>query len=104
MSPRGRIGRLRRVRRRPDSWSSPHERARTRAAERLAAPLPGPEAAWLESHLADCDNCRAIADSYEADRLLLRQLRENDPEPPRDLWARTAAGIEREGAAHRPAR
>lgn len=99
MSPRGRFGRFGRVRRRPDSWSSPHERARTRSAERLGAPLHGPEAAWLDAHLAECESCRAIADSYEADRLLLRQLREETPEPPRDLWARTAAGIERDGAA-----
>ena len=104
MSPRGRIGRFGRVRRRPDSWSSPHERARTRAAERLGAPLAGPEAAWLDTHLAECENCRAIADSYMADQLLLRQLREESPEPPRDLWARTAAGIEREGAARPQAR
>ena len=100
MSPRGRIGRFGGVRRRPDSWSSPHERARTRAAERLQGPLAASEAAWLDAHLADCQACQAIADAYDADRLLLRQLRDDRPEPPRDLWARTAAGIEREGAAH----
>jgi hypothetical protein len=98
------MGRFGRVRRRPDHWSSPHERARIRAAERLNAPLAASEAAWLDGHLADCEACRAIADSYASDRLLLRQLRDQTPEPPRDLWARTAAGIEREGAAHPPAR
>jgi hypothetical protein len=33
------------------------------------------------------------------DRAMLRRLRDANPEPPRDLWARTAAGIERESAA-----
>ncbi len=104
MSPRGRFGRVRR----PDSWSSPHERARTRAAERLDAPLTAEEAMWLDAHLDECEACRVIADSYAADRQILRQLREQAPEPPRDLWARTAAGIERERAtqpaAHRESR
>lgn len=100
MSPRGRFGRVRR----PDSWSSPHERARTRAAERLDAPLTAGEATWLDGHLDDCPACRAIVDAYAADRQILQQLREQAPEPPRDLWARTAAGIERERAAQPPAR
>lgn len=104
MSPRGRIGRFGRVGRRPDYWSSPHERARNRAAERLEAPLAAREAAWLETHLADCEPCRAIAEAYAADRLALRQLRDVQPEPPRDLWARTAAGIEREAARQRGVR
>jgi hypothetical protein len=99
MSPRGRIGRFGGVRRRPDSWASPHERARTRAAERLDGPLAASEALWLDAHLADCEACQAIADAYDADRLLLRQLRDDRPDPPRDLWARTAAGNERDDAA-----
>ncbi len=36
---------------------------------------------------------------YEADRAALRGLRDRQPEPPRDLWARTAAAIERESPA-----
>ncbi len=91
----------RRPGRRPDHWSSPHERARVRAAERLDAPLATSEAAWLETHLAGCPACDAIAEAYVADRLALRELREVAPEPPRDLWARTAAGIERESATRR---
>jgi hypothetical protein len=83
----------------PDQWSSPHERARVRAAERLASPLEAGEQAWLDAHLAECEPCRGIADAYAADRLALRQLRERPPEPPRDLWAKTAARIERESAA-----
>lgn len=103
MSPRGRIGRFGRVARRPDHWSSPHERARVRAAERLEAPLPAREETWLEAHIAECEPCRAIAEAYAADGLALRQLGDDIPEPPRDLWARTAAGIERESSARRSA-
>jgi hypothetical protein len=93
------MSRFGRVGRRPDHWGSPHERARVRAAERLEAPLKPSEAAWLEAHLEGCPSCAAIAVSYTADRAVLRRLRDANPEPPRDLWARTAAGIEREAAA-----
>lgn len=92
--------RFARIRRRPDHWASPHDRARARAAERLDGPLGLAEATWLDEHLAGCDACSAIAAAYEADRQSLRALAANPPEPPRDLWARTAAAIERESAAH----
>ncbi len=94
--------RFARIRRRPDHWASAHERARARAAERLDGPLGLAEATWLDEHLSDCPPCAAVAVSYDADRLSLRALRETQPEPPRDLWARTAAGIERQ-ARTRPA-
>ena len=81
--------------------SSAHEHARLRAAERLARPLEPAEAAWLQDHLAGCDACRSIAAAYDADRLALRDLRETTPQPPRDLWARTSAAIERDAATHR---
>src|SRR5262245_65402 len=81
---------------RHDDWSSDHARARARAAERLDAPLDADEAAWLDAHLASCSACAAIAADYAAQRLELRALRERPPVPPRDLWARTAAAIERE--------
>ncbi len=87
-----------------DQRASAHERARTGAAERLDAPLEPSEAAWLDAHLAACPVCRAIADAYAADRQELRRLRDEIAEPPRDLWARTAAGIEREAAARGRAR
>ncbi len=87
-----------RVPRRPDHWSSPHERARFRAAERIDTTLDPVEAGWLDGHLADCADCRAVATAYEVDRAALRSLRDVTPEPPRDLWARTSAGIEREAA------
>jgi hypothetical protein len=90
--------------RRPDHWSSVHERARVRAAERLEAPLKPSEAAWLEGHLRECAACTAIATAYAADRAMLRRLRDANPEPPRDLWAMTAAQIERESQARRHGR
>ena len=96
MNPRGRS-------RRPDAWASPHDRARSRAAERLDGPLEATEAAWLDEHLLGCDPCFAAAKAYEADRAALRSLRDTAPEPPRDLWARTSAAIEQEAAGHRRA-
>ncbi len=97
----GGTGRSRRVGRRPDHWTSPHERATARAAEQLEAPLSPAEATWLEGHLDGCEPCRAIADAYANDRLALRQLRNESVDAPRDLWARTAAAIESESAARR---
>ena len=87
-----------RIRRRPDHWVSSHERARVRAAERLDGPLGLAEATWLEEHLAACPACAAVAAAYEADRHSLRAMGASGGEPPRDLWARTAAAIERESA------
>jgi hypothetical protein len=68
----------------------------------LDGPLGLTEAAWLDEHLADCGACAEVAAAYEADRLTLRNLRLHTPDPPRDLWPRTAAAIEREATA-RPA-
>src|SRR6476659_7466153 len=93
------MSRFPRLRRRPDHWSDPHERARIRAAERLDGPIGHVESTWLEAHRADCPACAAIAAEYEADRVALRALRADTPTPPRDLWARTAAAIETESAA-----
>jgi len=93
------MSRFGRIRRRPDHWATPHERARARASERLDGPLGLTEAAWLDEHLAGCPDCAAVAQAYEDDRLALRGLREQLPEPPRDLWARTSAAIERESGA-----
>ena len=85
---------------RPDDWSSQHDRAQARAAERLEAPLDLQEETWLEEHLASCPSCSSAATDYATQRLELRALRDRAPVPPRDLWARTAASIERE-ARHR---
>lgn len=97
------MSRLGHVRRRPDHWATPHDRAKSRAAERLDGPLGLTETAWLDEHLAGCAPCHAAAQGYEADRLSLRALRDMPPEPPRDLWARTSAAIEQEAAGHRRA-
>jgi hypothetical protein len=80
-----------------------HERARTLLAQRMDEPILPMDAEWLDSHLATCDACGAVADDYEADRSVLRSLRAATPEPPRDLWARTAAAIEAEAGKGRGA-
>ncbi len=98
------MSRFPRIRRRPDHWASPHERAKARAAERLDGPLGLAESTWLDEHLAECAACAAIAAAYEADRQTLRSMRGADPQPPRDLWARTAAAIEQESAGRSGAR
>jgi hypothetical protein len=85
------------LRPRHDTWDSAHDRARYRAAERLDGSIDPAEDAWLEAHLAECADCRAIADDYEAQQLSLRSFRADLPQPPRDLWARTSAAIEQEG-------
>jgi hypothetical protein len=82
--------------RRPDDWPSSHVRARAGLSERLDGPIDPVEAEWLTSHLAACADCRAIDAAYASQRLELRALAEPTPEPPRDLWARTAAAIESE--------
>jgi hypothetical protein len=97
------MSRFPRLRRRPDQWSDPHDRARAHLAERLDGPLGLTEATWLDEHLAGCPECAAIANTYEDDRLALRALRDDPPEPPRDLWARTAAAIEMSGGGRRTA-
>ncbi len=78
-----------------------HERARTLASERLHASLPPHDARWLDDHLAGCTACRAVAEGYASDRLELEALRRQPIEPPRDLWARTSAAVEREAARSR---
>ena len=87
-----------------DDWASPHERARARAAQRLDWPLDADEHAWLDEHLASCASCRALATDYVDIRDRLRGMRDVAPPPPRDLWARTAAAIERESRRGRTAR
>jgi Putative zinc-finger/WD40-like Beta Propeller Repeat len=90
------MSRFPRLRRRQDEWSDDHARARTRLAERIDGPLGLAESTWLDEHLAACPSCAAMAAAFEDDRLALRALGDQPPEPPRDLWARTAAAIEAE--------
>jgi len=84
--------------RRPDAWSDAHARARFRAAERLDGTIDPTETRFLDEHLRSCNECRTAAADYAAQRLELRALGERQPVPPRDLWARTAAAIERESS------
>ena len=73
-----------------------HELARELAALRADEFLPPEEEAWLADHLDFCDACAAVAAEYDAQHDLFTDLRAWAPEPPRDLWARTAAAIEAE--------
>ena len=97
------MSRFPRLRHRPDHWADAHERAKTRIAERMDGPLGLAESTWLDEHLAGCPSCTAIANAYEDDRLALHALRDRPPEPPRDMWARTAAGLESAGYGRRAA-
>ncbi len=91
----------RRFRREP--FAADHARARDLAAQRVDGPVAPDDAGWLNDHLAWCGPCRAVAAEYDEQRLALRALRHDQPVPPRDLWARTAAAIEAEPARRRPA-
>ncbi len=82
--------------RRPDDWPSSHVRARADLSDRLDDALDPVEAGWLDAHLEACPDCRSIAAAYATQRLELRAMRDRSPQPPRDLWARTAAAIESE--------
>jgi hypothetical protein len=93
------MSRVHRLRRRVGQSAATHERARGLAATRVDFSLDPIEAAWLEAHLGSCETCRSVAIAYDADRLALRAMRDRQPVPPRDLWARTSAAIERESAS-----
>jgi hypothetical protein len=62
------------------------------AAEAVDVELEPQDAEWLDGHLNACPDCRAIADEYIEIHTELRSLAM--PEPPRDLWARTAAALD----------
>jgi hypothetical protein len=90
---------LQRGGRRPGHSIAAHDRARTLSAERVDWPLDAGDATWLAAHLVECESCRDVAAAYDTDRLALRTMRDRQPEPPRDLWARTSAVIERESGS-----
>ena len=85
---------LQRAMRHPDRRSDAHARARTLASDRLLAPLPQEDAAWLDGHLAVCAACRRMADSFAADRARILALRDELPIPPRDLGARLSRALD----------
>ena len=97
-------------RRRHHDDDGAHGRAHSLASRELLEPLDADESAWLSRHVEGCADCRRERDAFRADRELLRSLRERAPEPPRDLWARTAAALDQEARRHprssgpRPAR
>ncbi|MGZ6259048.1 MAG: zf-HC2 domain-containing protein, partial [Candidatus Limnocylindrales bacterium] len=78
-----------------------HLSSRRALAQRLDQPLEPAAEANLEAHLATCGPCRSVAQAYEAQRKALREL--HSPEPPRDLWARTATALDHEVARRRGA-
>ena len=83
-------------RRRHHDDETAHDRARALTAHEMLESLPDDAAAWLAGHLEGCAECRRDREGYLADRELLRAVRERTPEPPRDLWARTSAALDRE--------
>jgi hypothetical protein len=74
-----------------------HAKARALASESIDETLSPEDAAWLGAHLARCEECSAVATEYRSIHDELRGLAA--PEPPRDLWARTAAGLDAVDAA-----
>ena len=58
-----------------DRFDREHERARQLAAMRVGEPLDAEDAGWLDTHLAWCAPCRAVAGEYANQRLELRALR-----------------------------
>src|SRR4051794_1858644 len=74
----------------------PHARYRELIAARLEKPLSRVELRQLNAHLKTCPSCQVVDGDYRAERGLLRSL--PSPTPPRDLWARTSARLDREVA------
>jgi hypothetical protein len=87
-------------RRRHNDAEASHDRARSIIATGFLEPTDAADDAWLETHLEGCAECLADLHAFAADRELLRSLRSTQPEPPRDLWARTASSIERDAGRH----
>jgi len=84
-----------------EAW---HDRARALFSAEFLGPLSDADQAWLDRHLEQCGECRADRAAYASDRALLQGLKDRSPAPPRDLWARTAAAIDRQNATSRSRR
>jgi len=89
-------------RRRHNDAEGTHERARDLSSRRLLESLDAEDEAWLTRHLDACTECRAEDAAFAADRELLRSLRVKPIEPPRDLWAKTAAALDFAAAKRSP--
>lgn len=85
-------------RRRHHDAEGTHDRARALASQQMNEALPDEDGAWLTHHLEACTECRREREAFVADRALLRSLRDQTIEPPRDLWARTSAALDRESS------
>jgi WD40-like Beta Propeller Repeat len=83
-------------RRRHHDDETGHDRARVTWSTAFLEDIDPADQAWLVAHLAGCGECRVELEAQLEDRLLLRSLRDQPIDPPRDLWARTSAAIERE--------
>jgi hypothetical protein len=81
-------------RRRHNDEETSHDRARALSSRRLLESLDADEEAWLGRHFETCTECQAENEGFAADQALLRSLREQPIEPPRDLWARTSAALD----------
>ena len=75
---------------------SAHARFRELIAARLDGPLTRSELRSLSAHLKTCPQCRQVDREYREQRERLHAL--PSPIPPRDLWARTSSGLDREVA------
>ncbi|HUG46931.1 MAG TPA: zf-HC2 domain-containing protein [Candidatus Limnocylindria bacterium] len=73
-----------------------HARYRQLISDRLAGQLSVLEERQLVRHLLACAECRAVHNDYHEQRRKLRSLPPQSP--PRDLWARTSVGLDREMA------
>lgn len=79
--------------------ADPHLPFRQLISDRLDGVLPRDATVRLRAHLALCPRCRTAERAFLRDRRALRSM--NPLPPPRDLWARTAAALDRE-IARRP--
>src|SRR5689334_4743455 len=91
-------------RRRHHDAEETHDRARILSSRRLLERLEDDDAAWLARHLEACTECRREDEAFAAEHELLQGLRATPIEPPRDLWARTSAALDREAAKRQPLR
>ena len=73
-----------------------HAKFRDLLAARLDRPLTRAELRALNAHIKKCLGCEQVDADYRAQRFLLRGLPPRMP--PRDLWARTSASLDREVA------
>jgi hypothetical protein len=86
-------------RRRHHDDEGAHDRARALTSLEMVEPLDELQSVWLAGHLEACLECRFDREAFVADRDLLRTLRDQVPEPPRDLRARTMAALDHESRA-----